>query len=73
MVVSFRDGLASRAAGILRENDRGGWTKAAPELYPHQWSWDAAFVTCAAAFVAAGVCGLAVDATRPIEGEPSNN
>lgn len=30
------------------------------------WSWDAAFVTCAAAFVAAGVCGLAVDATRPI-------
>jgi sugar phosphate permease len=30
------------------------------------WSWDAAFVTCAAAFVAAGVCGLAVDATQPI-------
>jgi hypothetical protein len=22
----------------------GGWTKAAPELYPHQWSWDSAFI-----------------------------
>lgn len=44
MVSSHRDDLASRAAQILRENDRGGWTKAAPELYPHQWSWDAAFV-----------------------------
>ena len=22
----------------------GGWTKPAPRLYPHQWSWDAAFI-----------------------------
>src|SRR5437588_368188 len=22
----------------------GGWTRAAPELYPHQWSWDSAFI-----------------------------
>jgi hypothetical protein len=22
----------------------GSWTRAAPELYPHQWSWDSAFI-----------------------------
>jgi hypothetical protein len=37
-------GLAARAEGVLRRNDEGGWTKAAPELYPHQWSWDSAFI-----------------------------
>ncbi|GAA1831401.1 hypothetical protein GCM10009836_06690 [Pseudonocardia ailaonensis] len=36
--------LAGQAAGVLRTNDMGGWTKAAPLLYPHQWSWDSAFV-----------------------------
>jgi len=36
--------LAVRAAAVLRENDLGGWTKAAPRLYPHQWSWDSAFI-----------------------------
>ena len=36
--------LAARAAAVLRENDLGGWTKAAPRLYPHQWSWDSAFI-----------------------------
>ncbi|PZS10784.1 MAG: glycogen debranching protein [Acidimicrobiales bacterium] len=36
--------LRLRATEILRENDAGAWTKAAPKLYPHQWSWDAAFV-----------------------------
>ncbi len=36
--------MAVRAAEILRENDLGGWTKAAPRLYPHQWSWDSAFI-----------------------------
>ncbi|HEX5504355.1 MAG TPA: glycoside hydrolase 100 family protein [Thermomicrobiales bacterium] len=39
-----RDDLAARAATVLRRNDLGGWTKAAPTLYPHQWSWDSAFV-----------------------------
>nr|WP_205528671.1 hypothetical protein [Desertimonas flava] len=29
---------------MLRANDRGSATVAAPRLYPHQWSWDAAFV-----------------------------
>ena len=36
--------LFSGAAKVLRRNDMGGWTKAAPELYPHQWSWDSAFI-----------------------------
>ena len=36
--------LAARAAEILRDNDMGTWTTAAPDLYPHQWSWDSAFI-----------------------------
>jgi hypothetical protein len=36
--------LAWRAEKILRQNDMGGWTKPAPSLYPHQWSWDSAFI-----------------------------
>src|SRR6266511_2572358 len=38
------DELGEAAAGVLRTNDRGTMTVAAPRLYPHQWSWDAAFV-----------------------------
>ena len=37
--------LGAHAAEVLRLNDMGGWTKAAPLLYPHQWSWDSAFVS----------------------------
>src|SRR5215204_3021853 len=29
--------LAAQAAEVLRRNDMGGWTRAAPNLYPHQW------------------------------------
>lgn len=29
---------------MLRANDVGGWTRPAPRLYPHQWSWDSAFI-----------------------------
>jgi len=36
--------MFDRAAGVLRRNDMGGWTRAAPNLYPHQWSWDSAFI-----------------------------
>lgn len=36
--------LAARAAYLLRGNDLGSMTTAAPRLYPHMWSWDAAFV-----------------------------
>ncbi|WP_395103467.1 glycogen debranching protein [Actinomadura sp. SCN-SB] len=35
---------AARAAHALRGNDRGSLTVAAPGLYPHMWSWDAAFI-----------------------------
>ncbi|MFC5751648.1 glucosylglycerate hydrolase [Actinomadura rugatobispora] len=35
---------AARAAYALRGNDRGRLTVAAPGLYPHMWSWDAAFI-----------------------------
>jgi glucosylglycerate hydrolase len=36
--------LREQAAGVLHGNDAGGWTMAAPKLYPHQWSWDSAFI-----------------------------
>ena len=36
--------LFRKAADVLRLNDMGGWTRAAPDLYPHQWSWDAGFI-----------------------------
>jgi len=29
---------------VLRKNDLGHSTKPAPQLYPHQWSWDSAFI-----------------------------
>ena len=38
------DELAKRAIEVLYGNDRGTWTRPSPRLYPHQWSWDAAFV-----------------------------
>jgi len=37
--------LRDAAIGVLDRNDLGTMTTAAPHLYPHQWSWDAAFVT----------------------------
>jgi hypothetical protein len=37
--------LAARAAYALCANAAGSMTRAAPDLYPHQWSWDAAFVS----------------------------
>ncbi|MDQ4106311.1 MAG: glycogen debranching protein [Actinomycetota bacterium] len=36
--------MALRAKQVLQANDMGGWTKAAPNLYPHQWSWDSALI-----------------------------
>jgi hypothetical protein len=36
--------MAESARDVLRRNDLGSWTKAAPQLYPHQWSWDSAFI-----------------------------
>ncbi len=36
--------LRTRAADLLRGNDLGAMTSAASRLYPHMWSWDAAFI-----------------------------
>src|ERR1044071_6565649 len=38
------EGLALRAEEVLQQNDMGGWTRGAPQLYPHQWSWDTGFI-----------------------------
>jgi hypothetical protein len=35
--------LDERAIGILRANDRGGFTVPTARLYPYQWNWDSAF------------------------------
>lgn len=43
-VIGGHKELAARAEAVLRQNDMGAWTRAAPELYPHQWSWDSAFI-----------------------------
>lgn len=37
--------LLDAAVGVLHDNDTGTMVTAAPKLYPHQWSWDAAFVS----------------------------
>ncbi|MCR3720790.1 MULTISPECIES: glucosylglycerate hydrolase [Prauserella salsuginis group] len=37
--------LAARAAMVLRDNDTGTLVTASPRLYPHMWSWDAAFIS----------------------------
>jgi glucosylglycerate hydrolase len=39
-----RERLAAGAREVLRQNDMGGWTRAASDLYPHQWSWDTGFI-----------------------------
>ncbi len=43
-ILEEHEELAWQAEKVLRQNDMGGWTRAAPELYPHQWSWDSAFI-----------------------------
>jgi hypothetical protein len=43
-VLAGRERLAARAQEVLRQNDMGGWTRMASELYPHQWSWDSGFI-----------------------------
>ncbi|PZF80477.1 glucosylglycerate hydrolase [Jiangella anatolica] len=37
-------GLGDRAAEVLRGNDLGSMTAAAPRLYPHMWSWDSGLI-----------------------------
>lgn len=38
------DQLKAQAISVLRTNDIGAATKPAPDLYPHQWNWDSAFI-----------------------------
>ena len=53
--VSLRpEDIIARAAAVLRENDMGEWTRASPTLYPHQWSWDSAFIAIGLAHFDAG-------------------
>ena len=46
--------LALWAERVLRRNDMGGWTRAAPDLYPHQWSWDTGFIAVGLAHLDTG-------------------
>jgi hypothetical protein len=39
------------ALAVLHKNDLGDWTRPAPRLYPHQWSWDSAFIALGLAHV----------------------
>ncbi|MGO9661261.1 MAG: glucosylglycerate hydrolase [Acidimicrobiales bacterium] len=36
--------MVARAANVLGLNTDAGRVKPAPDLYPHQWSWDTAFI-----------------------------
>ena len=36
--------LVQQAKRVLDLNWSGSYTKPGPRLYPHQWSWDSAFV-----------------------------
>ena len=38
------DEMDRGARRVLEQNDLGTMIAAAPRLYPHQWSWDAAFI-----------------------------
>jgi hypothetical protein len=43
--------LEREAKAVLRRNDLGHMVTAAPALYPHQWSWDAALVSIGLAHI----------------------
>jgi glycogen debranching enzyme len=53
-VVLSRTEMAAYAAQVLRGNDRGVLTVASPHLYPHMWSWDAAFIAIGLARLSTG-------------------
>jgi Mannosylglycerate hydrolase MGH1-like glycoside hydrolase domain len=40
-----RSDLIARARHVLEANWRGGFTVPSASLYPHQWSWDSAFIS----------------------------
>lgn len=41
--------LIGQAQAVLDDNWTGTFTRPAPRLYPHQWSWDSAFIAIARA------------------------
>ena len=45
------DGAGPLATDVLRRNGLKSWTKPEPSLYPHQWSWDSAFIALGLAHV----------------------
>lgn len=51
MVTSDASELEKRALRVLKQNDRGGWTVPAGDLYPHQWLWDSCFIAIGLAHV----------------------
>jgi hypothetical protein len=44
MIGEELEALVVGAKDVLASNDLGGWTKPAPDLYPHQWNWDSCFI-----------------------------
>ena len=55
------EALRDNARRVLRENDLGHMITAAPHLYPHQWSWDAAFVAIGVAHLSVPRAVLELD------------
>jgi hypothetical protein len=45
--MTSREQLVRQAKKVLEQNWLGYATKPAPRLYPHQWSWDSAFIAMA--------------------------
>jgi hypothetical protein len=45
--MTSRERLVQQAKKVLERNWLGYATKPAPRLYPHQWSWDSAFIAMA--------------------------
>ncbi|MFA9444631.1 amylo-alpha-1,6-glucosidase [Egicoccus sp. AB-alg6-2] len=43
-VTGSHDELAAAASAVLERNWMGHATRPSPRLYPHQWSWDSAFM-----------------------------
>ena len=41
---NFKAQLLKNAQSVLHNNWTGAFTKPAPNLYPHQWNWDAGFI-----------------------------
>ena len=48
---STHERIVQQATKVLKDNDLGTMVMAAPRLYPHQWSWDAAFIAIGLAHV----------------------